>query len=66
MSRANAVEIIASPRPWRIFCVWFVPAVIFTISGSLFHHDLQLEDRALEVCLAFQLKADNPSHAVSS
>ena len=52
MSRANAVEIIASPRPWRIFCVWFVPAVIFTISGSLFHHDLQLEDRALEVCLA--------------
>lgn len=52
MSRAYAVRIIASPRAKRFFCVWFVPAVVFTISGFLSDHDLQLVNRALEVCLA--------------
>ena len=53
MSRAYAVRIIASPRAWRLFCVWFVPAVILAISRLLSQHDLQLVNRALEVCLAF-------------
>ena len=32
MSRAYAIRIIASPRTLRFFCIYFFPAVVFSVS----------------------------------
>jgi len=66
MSRASAVEIIASPRTWGVLGVWLIPTVVFTISRLLSQHDLQLVNGSLEVNLSLQLKANNSCDAIST